>query len=165
LTLSRRPRIFPPIEIIIRPARESDAPVLARFNVLLAAETEQLTLEPERVLAGVRALFADPAKGLYYVTECRGELVAQLMITYEWSDWRNGNIWWIQSVYVRQDFRGQGLFQQLFRYVQELAHAKKDVCSIRLYLHHDNQRARRSYAALNMQPTHYQIMELDIPRS
>ncbi|MBM3871694.1 MAG: GNAT family N-acetyltransferase, partial [Verrucomicrobia bacterium] len=85
---------------MIRPARATDAAVIARFNRAMAQETEQRKLSPARVLRGVKALLADPAKGVYFVAESGGEVIGQLLITYEWSDWRNGNFWWIQSVFV-----------------------------------------------------------------
>jgi GNAT superfamily N-acetyltransferase len=89
------------------------------------------------------------------------QVVGQLMITYEWSDWRNGTIWWLQSVYVKQEFRRQGVFRLLFNHVQNLARADKTVCGIRLYMHVDNSQARKSYLQLGMKHTHYEVFELD----
>jgi GNAT superfamily N-acetyltransferase len=100
-----------------------DADILARFNVELAKESENLALDPARVKAGVEALLRDPAKGTYFVAEAGGAVVGQLLITHEWSDWRNGDFWWLQSVYVRSDFRRRGVFQALFDHV--LASAKR----------------------------------------
>jgi len=116
-------------------------------------ETEGLRLDPECVRKGVTALLADPAKGVYYVAEIDGTIAGQLMITYEWSDWRNGNIWWIQSVYVRKECRRRGLFRHL-------ASAHKGVCGLRLYMHSDNRAARRSYESLGMRQTKYEVFEL-----
>jgi GNAT superfamily N-acetyltransferase len=146
----------------IRPAILADAPLIADFNIRLAEESEQLRLDPKCVSAGVAALLADAAKGVYYVAEVDGTVIGQLMITYEWSDWRNGNIWWIQSVYVREDFRGRGVFRALFKHVEELAVATREVCSLRLYMHADNLRARRSYEHLGMMRTRYEVFELDL---
>jgi GNAT superfamily N-acetyltransferase len=149
-----------PIDIKIRQAELPDAPVIAEFNLLLAMETEGLRLDPECVRKGVMALLADPAKGIYYIAEIDSAIAGQLMITYEWSDWRNGNIWWIQSVYVRQEFRRKGVFRQLFRSLESLARTQKDVCGLRLYMHADNRAARRSYETLGMHRTMYEVFEL-----
>ena len=138
----------------------ADAAVIAEFNLLLATETEGLRLDPECVRTGVKALLADSAKGVYYVAEVEGTIAGQLMITYEWSDWRNGNIWWLQSVYVRKEFRRQGVFRELFRFLESLARAQKDVCGLRLYMHAENRTARRSYEKLGMKRTQYEVFEL-----
>lgn len=151
-----------PIDIKIRQAKPSDATVIAEFNLLLAKETEGLHLEPARVQAGVAALLADRSKGIYYVAEENGVVAGQLMITYEWSDWRNGNIWWIQSVYVRDGFRRRGVFRQLFKYLEELARGSSEVCGLRLYMHAENHTARRSYEKLGMRRTHYEVFELEL---
>ncbi|MCK7509419.1 MAG: GNAT family N-acetyltransferase [Desulfobacterales bacterium] len=97
----------------IRDASLSDAPTIARFNALMALETENLTLDESRLLNGVRAVLQDPAKGFYCVAEMDGAVVGQLMITYEWSDWRNATFWWIQSVYVEKSVRSKGVFREL----------------------------------------------------
>ena len=133
--------------------------------MLLALETEDLRLDRARVEAGVLALLADLAKGVYFVAEVNGTLVGQIMITYEWSDWRNGNLWWIQSVYVKQEFRRVGVFRKLFAHVQTLALSTPDVRSLRLYMHSENATARRSYEKLGMKSTHYEVLELDLERS
>ena len=126
----------------------------------MAEETENLQLDPERVRTGVATLLKDPSKGLYYVAEVDGAVAGQVMITYEWSDWRNGNIWWLQSVYVKQEFRRQGIFRALFKHLEELARQRDDVCGLRLYMHADNTRARRSYEELGMKHTKYEVLEL-----
>lgn len=107
------------------------------------------------------ALLADPAKGIYYVAEVNGILAGQLMITYEWSDWRNGNLWWIQSVYVRKEFRRMGIFRRLFNHLEGLARSRQDVRSLRLYMHAENSTARRSYEQLGMRQTRYEVFELE----
>lgn len=150
------------IEITIRQAELADATVIADFNARLARETEELHLDPERLMAGVRALLRDPAKGLYYVALANGAIVGQVMITYEWSDWRNGNLWWLQSVYVAEAFRRQGVFRQLFEHLKRLASAQPEVRALRLYMHADNARARRSYEGLGMRATHYQVFEMEV---
>ena len=140
----------------------ADAPVIAEFNLRLAEETEDLRLAPDCVKAGVQAILSDTSKGIYYVAELNGEVVGQLMITYEWSDWRNGNLWWIQSVYVKEQYRRQGVFGRLFAHLRALARDQKDVRSLRLYMHADNSRARKSYERLGMKPTRYEVYELDL---
>ncbi len=132
---------------------------MTEFNLRLAQETEELRLDPARVGAGVKALLKDPAKGVYYVAEAQGAVVGQLMITYEWSDWRNGNLWWLQSVYVKPEFRGRGVFRQLFRHLENLARDNPEVRGLRLYMHAANATARRSYEKLGMNQTHYQVFE------
>jgi GNAT superfamily N-acetyltransferase len=138
--------------------------VIADFNQRLAAETEDLRLEPDRIEPGVAAVLKDPAKGIYYVAEMAGEIVGQVMITYEWSDWRNGMMWWLQSVYVLPQSRQQGVFRLLFQHVESLARGRTDVCALRLYMHADNTRARQSYERLGMKLTKYEVFELDVSR-
>ncbi len=149
-------------QLHIRQAGPGDAPTIADFNLRLARETEDLALDPETVRAGVKALLTDPAKGIYYVAELGGRIVGQLMITYEWSDWRNANIWWIQSVYVEESARGAGVFRKLFEHLRNLALKAGNVCSLRLYMHAENTRARASYEKLGMLQTYYQVFELDL---
>jgi GNAT superfamily N-acetyltransferase len=131
----------------------------------MAWETERRKLDPERVLAGVTALFENPGKGTYYVAETAADGVSlisgQLMITHEWSDWRNGDFWWIQSVYVAERFRSRGVFRALFRHVHELAKTRTDVCGLRLYMDADNTAARVTYERLGLKFTDYQVFEMD----
>ena len=143
---------------MIRLARLEDALVLVEFNQRMAAETEGVALDGARLEAGVRAVFADPAKGLYFVAEAGGRIVGQLMITHEWSDWRNGDIWWIQSVYVRPEDRRRGVFRALYRHV-EAAARDAGVVMIRLYVHEGNQTGQGTYESLGMRMTHYRVME------
>jgi GNAT superfamily N-acetyltransferase len=149
----------------IRGAEMRDAEVITRFNLELATETEDLRLEPAVVARGVEALLREPAKGIYYLAEVEGAVVGQVMITYEWSDWRNANLWWLQSVYVHRDHRGKGVFAALFRHVETLARESTGVCGIRLYMHQDNRRARSAYEKLGMHQTKYQVFELDFRNS
>ena len=131
----------------------------------MAWETEKRKLDPERVGQGVAALLNDPAKGTYFLAEVehggRHVIAGQLLITYEWSDWRNGNFWWIQSVYVIQKFRAHGIFTALFGYVRDLASKRDDVCGLRLYVEGQNKRAQRTYERLGMKRTSYEVFELD----
>jgi len=147
--------------ITIRPGTPADAPIIANYNALLARETEHLELDPVRLRAGVDAVLSDSTKGSYWVAEAEGEVVGQLMITFEWSDWRNGVFWWIQSVYVRQDWRTRGVFKALYEHVHRLAKAGGDVCGLRLYVEGENQRAKRTYQRLGLRPTCYELYEVD----
>jgi ribosomal protein S18 acetylase RimI-like enzyme len=131
--------------------------------VKLAKESENLVLDPPRVRAGVAALLRDPAKGTYFVAEVGGEVVGQVLITHEWSDWCNGDYWWLQSVYVRSDYRRRGIFQALFEHVLAAARKQGDVASIRLYVEKNNDPALKSYARMGMKETHYRIMERLVP--
>lgn len=145
----------------VRDARRSDVKVIAGFNVEMAMETEGRPLEAALINAGVAAVLADPGKGRYWVAEQDGEVIGQLMVTYEWSDWRNGVFWWIQSVYVRRDSRRKGVFSLLHRHVESIARATPEVCGLRLYVERDNLRAQRTYLALGMRAPGYQVMEID----
>ena len=148
------------MDISIRQAVGSDAPLIADYNQRLAQETEGLRLNPTCVRAGVAALLKDPAKGVYFVAEVDQAVVGQLMITYEWSDWRNGNLWWIQSVYVAEPFRGSGVFRALFNHVFNLANAQPEVSGLRLYMDAHNSRARQAYEGLGLKQTNYQVFEM-----
>ena len=146
--------------MLIRPARLEDAPVLVEFNRRMAAETEDLALDPATE-AGVRAVFADAGKGSYFVAEVEGRVVGQLMITHEWSDWRNGDIWWIQSVYVHPEHRRRGVFKALYGHVEKAAR-EAGVVMIRLYVHEGNRTGQGTYESLGMRMTHYRVMEAKI---
>jgi len=150
------------MEIRIREATSADEPVIAGFNLRLAQESEGLVLDEGCARAGVAALLQDRTKGIYYLAEAGGAVVGQTMITYEWSDWRNGNIWWIQSVYVKPEFRRAGVFRALYNHLHDLAEAQEDVCSLRLYVHAENTRACESYERLGMTRTRYEIFEQDV---
>ncbi len=146
------------VYVKIRKAAESDVPVIVDYNLGLAQETEELELDRATVRAGVEAMFRDGDKGRYYVAELDGKVVGQVMITYEWSDWRNGNIWWLQSVYVHPAYRRRGVFAGLFAHVQRLCSAEGG-SALRLYMHADNARARACYGRLGMAETKYQVFE------
>jgi GNAT superfamily N-acetyltransferase len=127
----------------------------------LAAETEHITLDQDRLLKGVEALLRDSTKGFYIVAEINNVIVGQLMITYEWSDWRNGVFWWIQSVYVEKTARGTGVFKALFDHINTLAKSSSDVCGLRLYVEKSNARAKQTYERLAMHSSHYEMYEMD----
>ena len=139
----------------------SDAPVIADFNIAIAKETEHLELDRKRLLGGVKALLHDPSRGFYIVAVAGDRVVGQLMITYEWSDWRNANFWWIQSVYVASEFRGAGVFTSLYRHIEQEARKRKSVCGLRLYVEHANARAQRTYKHLGMRKAEYGMYEID----
>ena len=145
--------------MIIRRALRQDAAELAEFNLQMARETEGVELIPEVIAAGVRGMIDHPERGFYLVVELDNGIQASLMITYEWSDWRNGTFWWIQSVYVRPAYRRQGLYRELYTHVKELAEQADSVCGFRLYVERDNQAAQRTYRQLGMQETDYRIFE------
>lgn len=148
-----------------RPATIDDAPTLAQFNQAMALETEGKTLDPDTVLRGVRRVFEDPSRGRYLVAEsdvC--QVVACLLHTFEWSDWRDGQVWWIQSVYVHPEHRSRGVFKLLYQAVKQLGEQAGDVCGYRLYVEQDNLRAQQTYQALGMDPTRYLVYE-DMGRS
>lgn len=142
----------------IRPATPADEDTAVAFNAAIALETEGKTLHEPTLRAGVRAALADPAKGFYLMAERDGEVVGQLMVTTEWSDWRNGWYWWIQSVYVKPEARRAGVFQALFDHLKAEAVADPTVIGLRLYVEQNNERARRLYAALGLSDEPYLLM-------
>lgn len=147
------------MSVTVRTANSVDAAVLIEFNRLMAEETEGKSLDLRILSAGVAAALADPRKGRYYVAELDGRVTGQLLITLEWSDWRNGWIWWIQSVYVRTDSRRHGVFRALYEHVERLAHDDRDVIGLRLYVDGDNRAAQESYRRLGMDQTNYIVFE------
>src|SRR3954463_11828303 len=142
----------------VRSATRDDAAIIADFNIRLAMETEKLALDPKVIGPGVAAILADASKGSYFVAEIAGRVAGCLMITHEWSDWRNGDIWWIQSVYTHADFRRQGVFSALYRHVEREARAAGAV-GIRLYMEEENSAAQATYERLGMRVTHYRVLE------
>jgi GNAT superfamily N-acetyltransferase len=152
----------------IRPATPSDNEQLAQWAQAMALETEHRQLDRATVLAGIAAAIADADKARYFVAmqdaalagrETIGVAVGTLMFTREWSDWRNGDWWWIQSVYVAPEHRRQGVFAALYRHVEQLARATPGVIGLRLYVERDNTIAQRTYASLGMSDAGYAIFE------
>ena len=144
---------------IYREATPSDVPAIVRFQIAMAEETEQFTLDRETCTLGVRAVFAEPALGRYYVGELDGRVVSSTLITYEWSDWRNGVVWWIQSVYVVPEARRKGVYAGLYAHVKGLAKANRRVRGIRFYVDRRNTAAQEVYTRLGMNGDHYQVFE------
>ena len=145
--------------LTIRRATRADAAVVIEFNRRLAEETEGKSLDAVVLAAGVHAGLADPARARYFVAEEDGVLLGQMMITLEWSDWRNGWFWWIQSVYVRAEARRRGVFRRLYKHVEALARQSADVIGLRLYVENHNQPAQQCYTQLGMNPAGYLVFE------
>ncbi len=145
--------------MIIRQATVTDSTSIVEFQLAMAWETEQLQLDEPTVIKGVAAVFADSSKGTYYVAESDGVVLGSLLTTFEWSDWRNGTVLWIQSVYVRPGFRKQGIFGQLYRHIQALVAGSPDLRGIRLYADKTNTSAHDVYEHLGMTAEHYQMFE------
>jgi GNAT superfamily N-acetyltransferase len=146
-----------PIEV--RRATPADAAVIVEYNRRLARETEGKELDAGVLTAGVAAALADPARALYFVAEDGSEVVGQLMVTTEWSDWRNGWMWWIQSVYVRADARRGGVFRGLYEHVLAAARRDPAVIGLRLYVERENHAAQQTYERLGMTRTEYLLFE------
>jgi GNAT superfamily N-acetyltransferase len=155
----------------IREATPDDAPVIVEFNRRLAWETEHKRLDPGLIGPGVAEALRRPEWARYFVAERAGAagagvndaggIIGQMMITYEWSDWRNGLFWWIQSVYVRDDARRGGVFRALYEHVAGLARRTPGTCGLRLYVEHENGAALATYAKLGMKPSGHLVYEVD----
>ncbi len=144
--------------VIIRQATPADAPAIIDFQLKMAWETEKMALDRETVSKGVNAVFKDLAYGQYYVADADGRVVSSLLITYEWSDWRNCNVWWFQSVYVIPEFRRQGIFRKMYAFIKGKAE-KEGIAGLRLYVETKNTRAKKTYEALGMNSEHYDFYE------
>lgn len=145
--------------IAVRPARRDDRGLIVGFQILMARETEGLELDPATVERGVAAVFADPSKGEYRVAESAGRVIASLLITPEWSDWRAATVWWIQSVYVVPEARGQGVYRALYEDLKRRVESDPGLAGLRLYVDRRNAAARRVYEKLGMSPEHYELFE------
>ncbi len=155
-----------PLHYRIRDALPADASTIVEFNRRLALETEAKQLDLDVLSRGVERALAQPAYCRYFLAEHASpgqpiEIIGQTMITYEWSDWRNGVFWWIQSVYVRQDHRGQGIFRALYEWIANLARSTPDVCGLRLYVETHNHAALSTYSRLGMVPSGHVLYEED----
>ena len=147
------------ISVEVRMAAAADAATLAGFNRAMALETESRRLETEALLPGVEAVLRDPGHGFFVVAESADEVAGALLVTYEWSDWRNGHFWWLQSVYVRPEYRRRGVYRRLHEFVLARARAAGGVAGLRLYVERENADAQRTYAALGMHETTYRMYE------
>ena len=146
--------------ITIRYARTEDIPAIVEFNQTMAWETEQKNLHTQTIRAGVQSLLAHPDRGFYIVAAMADQVVACLMITFEWSDWRNGLFWWVQSVYVRPNWRRRGIYSRMYSFVKELAaNDESNVCGFRLYVEQDNAQAQQTYQSLGMTHSPYHMFE------
>ena len=145
--------------IAVRNAREKDIRALADFNIAMARETENKVLSPAKVRAGMRAGIRHPDHGFYLVAELNGQVAGSLLVTREWSDWRKGVFWWIQSVYVPPGFRKRGIYRALYEAVKARAKSSPEVCGFRLYVEKNNRAARSVYSKLGMSETQYRIYE------
>lgn len=143
----------------VRPATLEDAPFIVESNLLLAWESEQKRLERELLEPGVRRVLGDQSLGRYFIAHNEQGPVGQLMLTTEWSDWRNGAIWWIQSVYVMPDFRGQGVYRALHSHVAALGTEDPGVVGLRLYVEHANHTAQKTYNKMGMENAGYLVFE------
>jgi len=152
------------VQSIVREATLEDHEILVEFNCSMALETENKTLTAEFISKGVQAVLSNPEKGTYFVFEREGQIIGALMITLEWSDWRNGFFWWIQSVYFKPEFRRQGFFRELYKAVRQLAFERPDVCGLRLYVDRHNRTAMLTYQALGMVETDYRLYEEEFNR-
>ncbi|MCK9451354.1 MAG: GNAT family N-acetyltransferase [Bacteroidales bacterium] len=147
------------MSIEVRNASLPDKEVIASFQEEMALETEGLRLDAVQIRAGIVAVFQDKSKGRYFVAENDGEIIASLLITFEWSDWRNAWVYWIQSVFVKKSFRRQGVYRKMYAHIKALALADKSVGGIRLYVDKTNTNAQKTYSQLGMNGAHYQVFE------
>lgn len=149
------------MEIKIRDGKPEDAKIIADFQIAMAWETEEYKLKKEKIHKGVEAVFDDSAKGRYFVAEQGKSVIGSLLVTYEWSDWRNATVLWIQSVYVMPQFRKQGVFKMLYNTVHKLWQENKDKYGgIRLYVDKTNKNAIKVYNKIGMNGEHYQLFEI-----
>jgi RimJ/RimL family protein N-acetyltransferase len=145
--------------IRIRKANKSDIPTLIDFQQRLASETESLQLDSSLLEKGMLAMFDDPTKGVYYVAEVNGDITGCHMVTYEWSDWRNGVVYWLQSVYVVEQYRKSGVFRTMFNSLMNEVKTTPGIAGLRLYVDKSNERAQNVYAAMGMNGDHYTVFE------
>jgi len=150
--------------IVVRPAGPADVARLRDWAGAMALETEHKQLDPDTVERGIRAVLEQPRRGAYFVAERGGEAAGTLMLTYEWSDWRNGDWWWIQSVYVAPAHRRKGVYAALYAHVLAAARASDQVCGLRLYVERENSNAQRTYESLGMADAGYLMYEAALSR-
>lgn len=146
---------------MISEARLEDVEQIVANNLAMALETEGKQLDPQTVRAGTLAVLQNPSLGRYIVSREGSRITGQLMLTFEWSDWRNGVFWWIQSVYVLPPYRRQGIYRRLYSWLRESGRADESVCGLRLYVDRNNRVAQRVYSSLGMAASHYELYEED----
>lgn len=155
----------PLANLVIRPARGEDVDALVRFSAAMALETEGRRLDETRLRQGIQAVLDSPARGFYVVAELKepppGVVIGQLLVTFEWSDWRNATFWWIQSVYVDPAWRRRGVYRKMHETILQQARQRGDVCGIRLYVEGDNAVAQTVYERVGLTPSSYRIFEED----
>jgi GNAT superfamily N-acetyltransferase len=142
----------------IRKATSDDASVIIDFQQKMAWETEKMHLMTETISKGVNAVFSDSSRGQYWVAEDNNIVIASLLITYEWSDWRNANVWWFQSVYVLPEYRRTGIFRSMYQHIKNEAEKEK-IAGLRLYVETNNITAQNTYENLGMKSLHYKMYE------
>jgi len=147
------------MNLVIEEARIGDLNTLVEFQLKMAMETEELQLDREILSKGVIAVYEDPTKARYFVARIEERVVGMLMITLEWSDWRNGWVWWIQSVYVEQEFRKDGVFRSLYSYIRNVVENSDSIRGLRLYVDKRNIKAQKVYDAIGMTGEHYTTYE------
>jgi ribosomal protein S18 acetylase RimI-like enzyme len=145
--------------INVRAATLADVGRLVEFQKAMAAETEDKGLDPDRLQAGIEYLIEHPDEGFYLMAERNGDSAGSLMVTFEWSDWRNGRFWWIQSVYVDAEHRRRGVYSALHAAIRRQAQDDPQGCGIRLYVEVENVNAQATYRELGMEETHYRLYE------
>jgi GNAT superfamily N-acetyltransferase len=150
-----------PTQRRVRSASLDDLPIIVEFNCRLAWETEHKRLDLPTITRGVRRALTQPELCRYFVAELGGEIIGQAMVTYELTDWRDGVLWWFQSVYVVEPHRGHGIFRALFDHITKTAQAEPDVRGLRLYVEHENARAQRVYEQLGLAPSGHLVYERD----
>ena len=152
------------MNLIIRKASNNDINTIVTFNYLMAKETEAILLDKNILKLGVKSVITAPSKAQYWIAENNNEIIGQLMVTYEWSDWRNGDMWWISSVYVTENFRRRGVFSALYKHIEHMAKENLGCCGIRLYIEKHNKRAQKTYLSLGMNDAGYDVMEVDFTK-
>jgi len=144
---------------VVRRAKKEDIPIIVGFNQSMALETEGITLDTQKLYKGVEFVFKNETAGFYIVCEIDGDVKACLMITFEWSDWRNGTFWWIQSVYVSKEYRKLGLYKQMYSFIKTLVEEDNKLVGIRLYVDRENILAQKVYSKLGMEKSNYHMFE------
>ena len=148
-------------QVTVREATLDDVDALVAFQLAMAKETEGKGLDPALLRAGIAAVFQSAERGFYIVAEVEGRSVAGMLVTYEWSDWRNATFWWIQSVYVDQASRRRGVYRAMHDHIFSAAKSREDVCGVRLYVERTNLVAQQTYVSLDMAKSHYDLYEVD----